>query len=197
MYSKYDSNKSFKKEIKKQKSFIVEPSKEDTMYAMSNKKWQSTGSFKVNIRCSCYSCANVRDIIWEEFSQTKVSNFWVKVLVQKYITSFDVSMHNTWHKFFMKVCKTSSNTQANSRSFFPVQFNICSCWTCKHKKNNSHFQFLLLYDLKFTSHIKTSVGFTQQCTIEAVIFYIFINQYPVRSFNTAPNQLNKVWMPDI
>lgn len=95
---------------------------------------QSTNYLKDDLRCSCYSCANMSNIIREKFGQPKISYFGAKILVKKYITSFDVSMYNMWCNFFMKECKTPGNAQANIRSLTPVQFDI-STSTCKYMGN--------------------------------------------------------------
>lgn len=57
---------------------------------------------QTNSRSSCYSCADVSDVVWEKFGQPKVSNFWVIILIKKYITSFNVPMNNMLHGFFMQ-----------------------------------------------------------------------------------------------
>lgn len=63
------------------------------------------------------------DVVWKKFGQPKVSNFWSEVFIKKNVTSFDISMHYRWHDIFMKICKTSCSTLADSRSFFPVQYS--------------------------------------------------------------------------
>ena len=64
-----------------------------------------------------------------------------KVFVEKYVTRFDVSMNYMRHMFFMKECETPTNTRANSRSFGPVQFDICTPLICKSKEFQMIFKF--------------------------------------------------------
>ena len=122
-------------------------------------KQQSTGNLKDNIRCSSNSCTNVSDVIWEKFSQAKVTNFWVEIFVKKYITSFDISMHNMRYEFFMKKCKTPSSAQADSRSFPPIQFDVSTLRTYKHEEKGLHFQASLCINTSIS--YSTLMGFSE------------------------------------
>lgn len=60
-------------------------------------EYRDSTTVSEDVRCSCYLCADMSDVIWEKFGKPKISNFWCIILVKKNITSFYVPVHYMWH----------------------------------------------------------------------------------------------------
>lgn len=56
--------------------------------------------------------------------QSKVGNLWVQIFVKKNIGCFDVPVYNWGLHFFVKVGKTSSDTNYDSQTCWPIQFKF-------------------------------------------------------------------------
>ena len=71
------------------------------------------------------------DIVWKELSKPEISNFGVKIPVEKYVASLDISMDDMGLDFLVEKCKTNGCFQTNNSSSWPVKENTLAFRTCK------------------------------------------------------------------
>jgi len=69
---------------------------------------KTNNSELLNLHCSSDFGRNMCLDFWEKSSQSKICNFGMKSIIEKYICTFDVYVYNANIGFPMQICKSSS-----------------------------------------------------------------------------------------
>lgn len=83
-------------------------------------KEKECGDENFILQCASYSSANMRFISSNTSCKPKISNFWIKIFIKKYIAAFYVSVNNLPFRTFMKICKALSYPNDDPKSILPA-----------------------------------------------------------------------------